>query len=89
VGTAAPTIVSDLNGQDFSWVASGYSLSSAACLPFSGKLAQIFGRRATLMGALTIFAAGSAVSGAACSMDMLIVGRGASLLLRVRYHSGP
>ena len=76
VGTAAPTIVSDLNGQDFAWVASAYSLASAACLPFSGKLAQMFGRRETMLGALTIFAVGSAVSGAASSMNMLIVGRG-------------
>lgn len=76
VGTAAPTIVSDLHGQDFSWVASAYSLSSAACLPFSGKLAQIFGRRPTMLGALLIFAAGSAVSGSATSMSILIVGRG-------------
>ncbi|KAI0338621.1 MFS general substrate transporter [Trametopsis cervina] len=75
VATAAPTIVSDLHGEDFSWVASAYSLSSAACLPFSGKLAQIFGRRATMLGALTIFAAGSAISGSATSMDVLIVGR--------------
>ncbi|KAI0684558.1 MFS general substrate transporter [Cytidiella melzeri] len=75
VATAAPTIVSDLHGEDFSWVASAYSLSSAACLPFSGKLAQIFGRRATMLGALTIFAAGSAVSGSAASMNVLILGR--------------
>ncbi|KIP05681.1 hypothetical protein PHLGIDRAFT_119585 [Phlebiopsis gigantea 11061_1 CR5-6] len=75
VGTAAPTIVSDLHGHDFSWVASAYSLSSAACLPFSGKLAQIFGRRPTMLGALLIFAAGSAVSGSATSMSILIVGR--------------
>ncbi|KAI0084347.1 major facilitator superfamily domain-containing protein [Irpex rosettiformis] len=75
VATAAPTIVSDLHGEDFSWVASAYSLSSAACLPFSGKLAQIFGRRATMLGALTVFAAGSAVSGSATSMSVLIVGR--------------
>ncbi|PSR79405.1 hypothetical protein PHLCEN_2v7050 [Hermanssonia centrifuga] len=75
VATAAPTIVSDLHGEDFTWVASAYSLASAACLPFSGKLAQIFGRRPAMLGALVIFAAGSAVSGSATSMNVLLVGR--------------
>ncbi len=68
--------MSDLHGEDFTWVASAYSLASAACLPFSGKLAQIFGRRPAMLGALVIFAAGSAVSGSATSMNVLLVGRG-------------
>ncbi|EMD35490.1 hypothetical protein CERSUDRAFT_157287 [Gelatoporia subvermispora B] len=75
VSTAAPTIVSQLHGEDFTWVSTAYTLASAACLPMSGKLAQIFGRRSTMLGALLIFAVGSAVSGAAKSMTMLIVGR--------------
>ncbi|KIY45664.1 MFS general substrate transporter [Fistulina hepatica ATCC 64428] len=75
VGTAAPTIVASLDGGDFSWVAAAYNLSSAACLPLSGNLAQIFGRKFILLGALVVFAAGSAVSGAAPTMTVLIVGR--------------
>ncbi|KAJ7573867.1 MFS general substrate transporter [Mycena floridula] len=75
ISTAAPTMVSDLNGQDFSWVASGYSLSSAACIPLSGNLAQIFGRRPIALGATVIFAVGSAIAGSAKSMNLLILGR--------------
>ncbi|TCD63100.1 hypothetical protein EIP91_006004 [Steccherinum ochraceum] len=75
VGTAAPTIVSNLNGTDFTWVGSAYSLSSAACLPLSGNLAQIFGRRPILLASLILFAAGSAISASAHSMSILIGGR--------------
>ncbi|KAJ7573933.1 MFS general substrate transporter [Mycena floridula] len=75
VGTAVPTIVSDLKGQDFSWVISAYALTSASCIPLSGNLAQIFGRRPVALGAIVIFAVGSAVSGSATSMNPLIVGR--------------
>ena len=41
----------------------------------SGGLAQVFGRKSIMLGALTIFAAGSAICGAAQSMNMLIAGR--------------
>ncbi|KAJ6575510.1 MFS general substrate transporter [Mycena sp. CBHHK59/15] len=75
VGTAAPTIVHDLQGVDFSWVGSAYALGAASCLPLSGNLAQIFGRRSILLSALVLFAAGSAISGSARSMTILIVGR--------------
>ncbi|KAJ7709506.1 MFS general substrate transporter [Mycena rosella] len=75
VGTAAPTIVADLHGVDFAWVGSAYTLSSAALLPLSGNLAQIFGRRPITLLFVLMFAAGSALCGAAPSMTVLIVGR--------------
>ncbi|KAJ6586264.1 MFS general substrate transporter [Mycena vulgaris] len=75
VGTAAPTIVADLHGVDFAWVGSAYTLSSAAFLPLSGNLAQIFGRRPITLLFVLMFAAGSAICGAAHSMTVLIVGR--------------
>lgn len=40
-----------------------------------GGLAQIFGRRPVVLGSLLCFAAGSAISGAAMNMPMLISGR--------------
>ncbi|KAJ7625659.1 MFS general substrate transporter [Roridomyces roridus] len=76
IGTAAPTIVEDLHGGDFTWVSSAYTLSSAACIPISGNLAQIFGRRPILLVGVFLFAAGSAISGSAQTMTILIVGRG-------------
>ncbi|KAJ7611710.1 MFS general substrate transporter [Roridomyces roridus] len=75
VSTAAPMIVAELHGTDFSWVGSAYTLSSAACLPFAGNLAQIFGRRPVTLVLVLIFAIGSAVSGSSKSMTALIVGR--------------
>ncbi|KAF7332996.1 MFS general substrate transporter [Mycena venus] len=75
IGTAAPTIVHDLNGGDFTWVSSAYTLTSAAFIPISGNMAQIFGRRPVLLTGIIIFAAGSAISGAAPTMTALIVGR--------------
>ncbi|KAJ7204692.1 MFS general substrate transporter [Mycena pura] len=75
VGTAAPTIVHELAGDNFSWVGSAYALGAASCLPLSGNLAQIFGRRPVLLGALVLFSVGSAIAGSARSMNILIGGR--------------
>ncbi|KAG6906980.1 hypothetical protein DXG01_011120 [Tephrocybe rancida] len=75
VSTAAPTIVHALQGKDFSWVFSAYALSSSSCIPLSGNLAQIFGRRPVIQVGIVVFAAGSAVAGAAPTMTILIVGR--------------
>ncbi|KAF7368499.1 MFS general substrate transporter [Mycena venus] len=55
VGTAAPTIVHDLNGGDFTWVSSAYTLSSAATIPISGNMANIFGRRPILLIGIILF----------------------------------
>ncbi|KAJ3019302.1 hypothetical protein NUW54_g122 [Trametes sanguinea] len=73
--TALPTIVRDLHSGDFVWVASAYALSSTALLPLSGGLAEMFGRRQVILGSLAVFIVGSAISGAAQSMNMLIAGR--------------
>ncbi|KAJ7480175.1 MFS general substrate transporter [Mycena galericulata] len=75
VGTAAPTIVHDLQGVNFSWVGSAYALGAASCLPLAGNLASIFGRRPILLGSLVLFSVGSAVSGSARTMNILIGGR--------------
>ncbi|KAJ6470258.1 iron permease [Mycena vitilis] len=75
VGTALPVIVHDLSGDKFIWVGSAYTLGSTALIPFCGGLAQIFGRRIVALGAITLFCIGSALCGAATSMDMLIGGR--------------
>ncbi|KAI0259685.1 iron permease [Gloeopeniophorella convolvens] len=75
IGAALPTIVKDLTGEQFIWVGSAYTLGSTALLPLCGGLAQIFGRRPIMLGAVFLFALGSAVCGAASSMNMLIAGR--------------
>ncbi|KAF8514423.1 iron permease [Hysterangium stoloniferum] len=75
VATALPTIIDDLQGKEFVWIGSAYTLAGVAFLPMSGHLANIFGRRPILLIFLSIFALGSALCGAAQSMDMLIGGR--------------
>ncbi|QRV73239.1 major facilitator superfamily transporter [Ceratobasidium sp. AG-Ba] len=75
VSTALPTIVESLQGHDFAWVGSAFTLGSTAFMPMSGGLAEIFGRRPIMLASLLLFAIGSAVCGAAQSMDMLIAGR--------------
>lgn len=75
VSTALPTIVASLHGEQFSWVGSAYTLASAATIPFTGNLANFFGRRSVLLGCLLLFAAGSAICGGTQSLNMLIAGR--------------
>ncbi|KAH7904768.1 major facilitator superfamily domain-containing protein, partial [Hygrophoropsis aurantiaca] len=74
VATALPRIIDDLHGSQFVWVGSAYALAATAFVPLSGALAQAFGRRSVMLLALFLFAAGSAVCGAATSLNMLIAG---------------
>ncbi|KAI9206211.1 major facilitator superfamily domain-containing protein [Polychytrium aggregatum] len=76
VATAIPKI--GLEFQDFErvpWIGTAFLLTTAAFSPIYGKLADIFGRKMTFMFAITTFEVGSAICGAAVSMDMLIIGR--------------
>lgn len=75
VSTALPTIASDLHGSDFVWVGAAYALTSAAIIPMSGGIAQIFGRKPAVLIAIPLFALGSVLCGAAKNMNMLIAGR--------------
>jgi len=78
VSTALPTIVHSIPNfpaQDFVWVGSAYALASAAFLPMSGALSQVFGRKPLMLVSLAIFTIGSAVSGAAHTTSVLLFGR--------------
>ncbi|KAH9846451.1 iron permease [Lenzites betulinus] len=75
VSTALPTITNSLNGKDFIWAGSAYTVTSSAVIPFIGNLVSAFGSKQALILFLTIFALGSALSGAAHTMDGLIAGR--------------
>jgi MFS family permease len=76
VPNALPTIASDLNSEsEYVWVGSAYALASAAFLPFSGGLAQAFGRRPTLLLCVGLFFIGSGLCGGARNMAMMIAGR--------------
>ncbi|KAJ7172241.1 MFS general substrate transporter [Mycena filopes] len=75
ISNALPIIISSLNGEDYVWVGTAYTLAAAAFMPFTGVLSQIFGRKPVLVGALAVFSVGCALCGAAQTMTMLIVGR--------------
>src|ERR1700760_2765252 len=62
VATLSGPITASFNsGTLFSWIASGYLIANAAFQPLSGKLSDIYGRRAGLIFATTFFAAGTLI----------------------------
>jgi len=76
VGTAMPSIVGKLGGITlYSWVFSIYLLTSTTTVPIYGKLADLYGRKPLFLFGTTLFLIGSAASGAAQSMEQLIIFR--------------
>lgn len=63
------------SGTAFSWIASGYLISNAAFQPLSGKMTDIYGRRAGLIFASTFFAIGTLMCGLATESWIMIAGR--------------
>ena len=73
VATAMPTVVGSLGGVHiYSWVFSGFLLTSTVTMPLWGRLSDLFGRRPIYLTGLAIFLGGSALSGAAHTMGQLI-----------------
>ncbi|MEY9850181.1 EmrB/QacA subfamily drug resistance transporter [Streptacidiphilus sp. BW17] len=73
VGTALPTIVSQLGGIDkLSWVVTAYLLTSTAATPLWGKISDLYGRRIIFQTAIVIFLIGSALAGLSQNMGELI-----------------
>jgi MFS family permease len=82
---ALPSILADLaapNGgsawielRKASWIINGYLLVYILTMPVAGRLADLWGARRLLMGALVLFTIGSALAGAAQSLDQLIAAR--------------
>ncbi|MGP3934304.1 MDR family MFS transporter [Nonomuraea sp. KM88] len=76
VGTALPTIVGELGGQDqYSWVASATMLTMTVSTPLWGKLSDLFGRKLLFQTALGLFVAASVVAGMSQDMGQLIAAR--------------
>src|SRR5687767_12994817 len=75
--TAMPTIIGDLHGlEHYAWVASVYLLASTVSMPLYGRLADAWGRKRVIVGAIVLFLVGSALAGYARSMTELILYRG-------------
>ncbi len=58
-----------------SWIINGYLLVYILTMPMAGRLADLWGTRRLFMGALVVFTIGSALAGAAQTMDQLIAAR--------------
>ena len=58
-----------------SWIINGYLLVYILTMPMAGRLADLWGARRLFLGALVIFIVGSALAGAAQTMDQLIAAR--------------
>jgi len=82
---ALPSIIEDLadpnSGSAWvelrkaSWIINGYLLVYILTMPLAGRLSDLWGVRRLFMGALVVFTVGSALCGAAQTMDQLIAAR--------------
>ncbi|KAJ1555535.1 hypothetical protein HK405_000789 [Cladochytrium tenue] len=76
IATALSSMVQDLGNEELvPWVGSVFLMTSTVTSALAGKFSIIVGRRLTVAFAAVLFLAGSALSGAAPSMESLIVGR--------------
>jgi EmrB/QacA subfamily drug resistance transporter len=77
VATALPTIGRQFHDvSNLSWVITAYLLASTAVAPVFGTLSDIYGRRAMIIAALSLFIAGSVLCAVAPNMTVLILARG-------------
>ena len=76
VNTALPRMAGDLGGlAHLSWVVTAFMLASTSATPIFGKLSDMYGRRAFLVGAIALFLGMSMLCGLAQSMPQLIAFR--------------
>src|SRR3954468_20119740 len=77
VATALPTIGRQFHDvTNLSWVITAYLLASTAVAPVFGTLSDIYGRRAMIITAISLFILGSILCAVAPNMPVLIVARG-------------
>ncbi|KAG2224336.1 hypothetical protein INT45_006736 [Circinella minor] len=72
VATALPVIASTFNSlEQVEWVGTAYIVPMTALQPIYGKLADIFGRKCTIVVSIVVFLIGSGFAGSAPNMVML------------------
>ncbi|MGW5365403.1 MDR family MFS transporter [Actinopolymorpha pittospori] len=78
VGTALPTIVGDLGGQDqLAWVASATLLTTTVSTPLWGKISDLYGRKPLMQLAIAVFVVTSIFAGLSQTMGEMIIARAA------------
>lgn len=76
ITTALGKIVEEFNSfSSLSWIVTAYLLTSTIATPIAGKFSDMFGRRLVLLTGITIFTIASLLSGAAGSIEQLILWR--------------
>ena len=72
-----PAFMLDMNlaYNNTTWSALSQAISTAACAPILGKLADIFGRRKTLLLGILVFTLGSVLSALSTSLMFLLIAR--------------
>lgn len=87
VNVALPAVGADLGAgrEALTWVVSAYVLTFGALMLLGGRLADVLGRRRTLLGGIAVFTLASLAAGLAADTTMLIAARvaqgvGAALL---------
>jgi EmrB/QacA subfamily drug resistance transporter len=77
VSTAMPRVVAELKGLElYPWVTTIYLLTSTVMVPIWGKLGDLYGRKAIMIGGIGLFVLGSWLCGFSQSMVELIAFRG-------------
>jgi MFS family permease len=75
--TAMPTIIGELHGlEHYSWVASIYLLACTVSMPLYGRLADAWGRKRVIVGAIILFCGASLLASTAHTMVQLVLYRG-------------
>ena len=88
VATALPTIGRQFQDvSNLSWVITAYLLASTAVAPVFGTLSDIYGRRAMIIAAMSLFVAGSVLCALAPNMPVLISGARPAGARRRRHHA--
>ncbi|MFD8494668.1 MFS transporter [Amycolatopsis sp. NPDC059657] len=80
VTTLSLSIVRDLAGAQAAgqtgWLVTTYMLASTAAMPLAGKISDLYGRKATYLGAMGLFVIGSLGAALAGDMVQLTIARG-------------
>ena len=64
VGTALPTIITDLGGNGlYTWAFTAYLLTATISGPLYGKISDLFGRRPVFLFGISVFMLGSVLAG--------------------------
>lgn len=73
---ALPIVASQFDGlNQLGWVSGAYYMTQVACMLLFGQFLALFNAKWVLVSAIVAFMLGSAISGAAMSIETLIIGR--------------